>query len=125
VRLGTVELPVLDVLGHRLLRLPLLLAVVVDEGVGQDPVEPRLQVGARAELVEGGVRLGERLLHQVLGIGRVAGHPHRGAVELVEERQRVPLEAGRTVGLRLGGYVDRGFGDLRGRLGRVGHRFPE
>ena len=47
VRLGPGELPVLDVLGHRLLRLALLLAVGVDEGVGQDPVEPGLEVGAR------------------------------------------------------------------------------
>jgi len=73
------------------------------------------------ELVERGVRLRERLLHHVLGVGRVAGHPHRGAVELVEEGQRVPLEAGGTVGLGLGGDVD----DLRGRLGRLCHRFQE
>ena len=53
VRLGAGELPVLDVLGHRLLRLALLLAVGVDEGVGQDPVEPGLEVRARLELVEG------------------------------------------------------------------------
>ena len=53
VRLGAGELPVLDVLGHRLLRLALLLAVGVDEGVGQDPVEPGLEVGAGPELVEG------------------------------------------------------------------------
>ena len=47
VRLGPGELPVLDLLGRRLLRLALLLAVGVDEGVGQDPVEPGLEVGAR------------------------------------------------------------------------------
>src|SRR5829696_1248744 len=93
VRLGGRELPVLDVLGGRLLRLPLTLAVGVDERVGEDPVEPGLEVGALLELVEGGEGLDERLLHQVLGVGRVAGHPHRRRVELVEERQRIPLEA--------------------------------
>ena len=46
VRLGPRELPVLDLLGLRLLRLALLLAVGVDEGVGQDPVQPRLEVRA-------------------------------------------------------------------------------
>jgi hypothetical protein len=46
VRLGRRELPVLDVLGGRLLRLPLALAVGVDERVGEDPVEPGLEVGA-------------------------------------------------------------------------------
>ena len=56
VRLRPCQLPVLDVLGHRLLRLALLLAVGVDEGVGQDPVEPRLEVRAGLELVEGARR---------------------------------------------------------------------
>ena len=46
------------------------------------------------------VRLGERLLDEVLGVGGVAGHPHRGGVELVEERQRVALEAGGALGSR-------------------------
>ena len=39
---------ILDVLRHRLLGLPLLLAVVVDERVRQDPVEPGLRGWCRA-----------------------------------------------------------------------------
>ena len=76
VRGGPGQLPVLDLFGTGPLRLALLLAVAVDEGVGQDPEQPGLQVRARLELVEGRIRLGEGLLDQVLGIGRVAGHPH-------------------------------------------------
>ena len=52
VRLGPRELPVLDLLGAGLLRLALLLAVGVDEGVGEDAVEPGLEVRALLELVE-------------------------------------------------------------------------
>jgi hypothetical protein len=56
-----------------------------------------------AELVEGRVRLGVGLLHQVLGIGRVARHAQRGRIHLVEEFERVPLEARGALGGRLGG----------------------
>ena len=45
------------------------------------------------ELVEGRVRLGERLLNQVLGVRGVAGHPQRGGVQLIEVRQDILLEA--------------------------------
>ena len=45
-----------------------------------------------AVLVERGERLDERLLDQVLGVGRVAGHAQGGRIELVDERQRVGLE---------------------------------
>ena len=125
VRLGPGELPVLDVLGHRLLRLALLLAVGVDEGVGQDAVEPGLEVGAGPELLERAVRLRERLLDQVLGVGGVAGHPHRGGVQLVEERQRVALEARGAVGLGLRRHVDLGgVHDLEGLFWGVSHRLP-
>ncbi len=91
---GLRDLPVGDLLGGRLLGLALPLAVAVDVGVGEDPVEPGLQVGAGPERAERGVGLEEGLLHQVLGVGRVAGHPQRGPVELVDQRHRVPLEAG-------------------------------
>jgi hypothetical protein len=55
--------------------------------------------------VERRERLGERLLHQVLGVLRVAGHAHRRGVELVEEGQRVALEpsGALVVGLVVGG----------------------
>ena len=45
------------------------------------------------ELVEGRVRLRERLLHHVLGVGRVAGHPQGRRVQLVQVLQRVGLES--------------------------------
>ena len=44
------------------------------------------------ELVERRVGLGEGLLDQVLGVGRVAGHPHRGRVELIQVGQHILLE---------------------------------
>ena len=46
------QLPVGDLLGRILRRLALLLAVAVDVGVGQDPVQPRLEVGALPERAE-------------------------------------------------------------------------
>ena len=58
------------------------------------------------------VRLGERLLDEVLGIGRVARHAQRGGVELVQERQRVALEA-RTALLECLGDRTHPLGDLR------------
>ena len=100
------HLPVLQLLGGLLDRLSLPLAVGVDVGVGEDPVEPRLEVGAVAVLVERGERLGKALLYEVFGVGAVAGHPQRRRVELVQIRQRVALEARSALlvglGLRLG-----------------------
>jgi asparagine synthase (glutamine-hydrolysing) len=78
------HLPLLQVAAERLLRLALALAVHVDERRGEDPVEPGAQVRAGAELMEGRVRLHRRLLHQVLGVGGVPGHPQRGRVQLAE-----------------------------------------
>ena len=105
---GLGDLPVLDVLAAVLLRLPLLLAVVVDEGVREDPVEPRLEVGPRGVLVESCVGLRVRLLHEILGVGGVAGHPQSRRVELVEVLEGVALETSRAlcVGLGLGGFSD-------------------
>src|SRR5580693_3175899 len=87
------QLPVLDFLRAGALRLALSLAIGVDKGVGQDPEQPRLEVRALLELVEGGVRFGERLLYQVLGVRRVASHPKRRGVQLVQEGQHLLLEA--------------------------------
>jgi asparagine synthase (glutamine-hydrolysing) len=91
------HLPLLQVAAERLLRLAAPLAVDVDERRGEDAVEPGTQVGAGTELVEGGVRLGRRLLNQVLGVGRVARHPQRRRVKLAELRHDVALEPGATV----------------------------
>src|SRR5712692_6799561 len=53
-QIGT-DPPVLVKVGaERLQRLAALLPVAVDERVGQDPVQPGAQVGARHELVERG-----------------------------------------------------------------------
>jgi hypothetical protein len=93
VGLGAGDLPVLDVLGLRLLRLTLALAVGVDVGVGEDAVQPGLEVRARLVLVERRERLGEGLLDEVLGVGGIAGHPQRGRVQLVEVLEGIALEA--------------------------------
>ena len=111
VRGGPGQLPVLDLFGAGPLRLALLLAVAVDERVGQDAEQPRLQVGARLELVERRVRLGERLLDQVLGIRRVPRHPQPGRVELIQVRQHVVLEALAAL-LECLGYRTHPLGDL-------------
>ena len=70
-RLRAAELPVLELVDRALVGLALLLAVRVDERVGEDAVQPGLQVGALLELAERRVRLDERLLHEVLRVGRV------------------------------------------------------
>jgi hypothetical protein len=83
--------------------------------------------------VERAVGLGEGLLDQVLGVLRVAGHPHRRGVELVEERKRVALEASAALGVGLGGrvhLVDPRIGvQAEVRLEvvgeGVGHRLPD
>ena len=81
--------------------LALLLAVAVDVGVGQDPVQPRLEVRSLAERAEAGVGLHHGFLQQVLGVGRVASHSQRTAVELVEQRNRVALEPRGQLGVGL------------------------
>ena len=73
--LGRSDLPVLDLVGD-LLRLPLLLAVGVDVRVREDAVRPRLEVGARRELVKRAERLGVGLLRgprRRAGCGSCAG----------------------------------------------------
>jgi asparagine synthase (glutamine-hydrolysing) len=91
------HLPFLQVAAERLLRLAAPLAVDVDERGGEDAVEPSPQVGSGTELVEGGVRLGRRLLDQVFGVGRVARHPQRRGVKLAELRHDLALKPGATV----------------------------
>jgi hypothetical protein len=53
------------------------------------------------ELMEGRVRLGEGLLHQVLGVGRVSRHTEGGGVKLVEVGHNVRLEPLATLLQRL------------------------
>jgi len=66
------KLVVLDLGRIRLQGLALLLAVGVDVGVRQDPVEPSLEIGAGLVLMEGCERLGERLLDEILGVSGVS-----------------------------------------------------
>ena len=60
------------------------------------------------------MRAGDRprqgFLHQVLGVGGVAGHPQRSPVELVEILHRVALETRGTLFGCLGRQIDNGFG---------------
>ena len=106
VRLGTGQLVVLDFGCIGLQGLALLFAIGVDVGVRQDPVEPGLEISAGLVLVEGCERLGERLLDEVLGVGRVARRPKRCAVELVQERHRLSLEPRDPLSRRLSAHVN-------------------
>ena len=78
---AAVEVQVLDVVELGLLGAALAGPVGVDERVGQDPVQPGLEVGALLEGPERPVRLEVGLLDQVLGVGGVARHAQGRAVE--------------------------------------------
>ncbi|CRK51463.1 hypothetical protein RHCRD62_30127 [Rhodococcus sp. RD6.2] len=134
---GRRQLPVGDLVRRVLRRLTLLLAVRVDVGVRQDAVQPGLEIGARLEGPERRIRLDVRLLHQILGVGRVPRHTQRRAVQLVEQRQRVALETLRQLGLGLlgrGRGISRsavvgfarvvGHGDPFALVGNPGYRHP-
>ena len=111
-----------DLVGAADLRLPLLLAVAVDVGVGQDPVQPGAQVRALGERPERRVGLEEGLLDQVLGIRRVARHPERGGVQLVQQRHRLGGEPLREFLVdRRGGHRHHPPLRLRARPPRQAH----
>jgi hypothetical protein len=57
--------------------------------------QPRPHVGAGFEAFCRAERLQIGLLHEILGIGRHAGQPQRRAVQAIERRQRLGLEAWR------------------------------
>ena len=65
----------------------------VDERVREDPVDPRLDVCAFLELVEGPVGPEERLLDEVLGIGGAPRQAVGGRVQAGQERERFRFEA--------------------------------
>jgi hypothetical protein len=71
-----------------------LSPIAVDERVGEDPIQPGAEVGSGLERVIPAVRLEERLLEDVFGIGRVARHPQRSRVELREELHDIVFERG-------------------------------
>jgi hypothetical protein len=88
------EQRVSDLLGVETHRLTLPSPVAVDVGVGEDSIKPDPQVGAGPERAERQVGLEVGLLDQVLGVRPVSRHTQGGAVELVQQWHRVPLEAG-------------------------------
>src|SRR5699024_11651409 len=92
VRSGLGQLPVLDLFGPGAFRFTLLLAIRVDEGVGENAVQPRLEVRSRFELMERTESLGEGLLNEVLGIRGISGHPQCRGVELIEKRKHIPQD---------------------------------
>jgi hypothetical protein len=77
------ELPAVDLLDPGAPRFPVALAVGVNECVGEDPEQPRLEVGALLELVERCISLREGLLHQVIRVSWVPRHLHPSRVQLI------------------------------------------
>lgn len=86
------ELPVLELVNRSLIGLALLLAIGVDESIGQNPVQPGLEVSALLKLFECSKCLHKGLLYQILRIGGIARHAHRRGVKLIDERQGLFLE---------------------------------
>ena len=84
-----VHVEVLDVVEVGLARTALLGSVGVDERVREDAEEPRLEVRALFEAAERAVGLEVGLLHEILGVGRVAGHAQRTRVERRHELHRL------------------------------------
>ena len=76
-----VEVEVLDLVEVGLVGPALLGPVRVDVGVREDPVEPGLEVRALLEAAEAAVGLEVGLLHEVLGVGRVARHAQGAGVQ--------------------------------------------
>ena len=62
------------------------------EGVAKDAEDPGLEVGAGLEGVEGAEGFGEGLLHEVFGLGLIAGEPEGVIVERGEEWERKLFE---------------------------------
>jgi len=75
-------------------RLPHLLSVAVDEGVGEDPLQPRVEVAALPE--RGKIRIGldEGVLHEVFCIRVLVGHPSGLTVEPRQQWDHVAFESG-------------------------------
>jgi hypothetical protein len=56
--------------------------VCINRGVGHDGHQPRVQVAVLVS-AKPGERAYQCVLHQVFGIGGIACHPARGAVQLI------------------------------------------
>ena len=94
LREAPVEVEVFDLVEFRLLGPTTLRAIGVDEGVGQDLVEPSLEVRAFLESSVGAVGLQVGLLDEILSVGRVVREPHRRGVERRHELHRFVGKAG-------------------------------
>jgi hypothetical protein len=57
------------------------------EGVTQDAEDPSLEVGTGLKGVKGSEGLGEGFLHEVFGLGLIAGEPEGMVIERGEERE--------------------------------------
>src|SRR3546814_10556157 len=71
-------------------------------GVGEDAVQPRLEVRSLREGAPRGEGLHEGLLHEVGRVGGIARHTHRRRVQLIHEWESLLLE--------LRARVDSGIG---------------
>jgi hypothetical protein len=93
LRPAPIQVEVLDVVELSLFGTTLFRAVGIDVGVGQDLVQPRLKVCPLLEPTKAAVGLQVRLLHQIFGVGRVAGHAQGGGVERRHELHGLVREA--------------------------------
>ena len=122
----TADLPVvLEVRTEILDWLALALPVAVDESVGQDPVQPGAQVGARPELVEGPVGLGQRLLDEILGALRDLPEDFRVAIYLADIEGYPYREIAEMMGTPIGTVMSRlhrGRARLREKLAKYAPR---
>src|SRR6266540_6316626 len=87
-----VEVPVLHLLHRHRPGLPLPPAVLVDEGVREDPEQAGPDARAGPELMEGPEGPQERLLHQVLRVGAVPGETDGARIQAIDEGERFLLE---------------------------------
>lgn len=89
-----------------------VLAALAQEDVREDakhPAAKRAAVLERAEMLPGP---GDRLCHQILGIGAIAGEPQCCAVKLVEHRDDLPFEEDAFGGVGWHGVRARQHGRL-------------
>src|SRR4051812_22065826 len=81
------------------------------EGVAHDRKQPGLHVGPRLEPVDRGNRLGQCLLHQIVGIGAIAAERSGESAQRGNEADDIPIGSvmGRLTYPRGPRHVDRAF----------------
>ena len=75
---------------------PRLFAVPVDVRIGEDPVQPGLEVGSDLEGVVPAERLEQGLLEHILGVGGITRHAQRSRIQLRRVLHDIVLECGRV-----------------------------